>query len=97
MLYVFVILSNARRRIVHFNVTDSPSAAWTGQQIVEAFPWDTAPRYMIRDRDKKYGDEFTRKVSALDIQQVLTLMRHKSSRFGGLSEAVEEGTVTLVL
>jgi hypothetical protein len=42
-----------RRRIVHFNVTESPSAAWTGQQIVEAFPWDTTPRFMIRDRDKK--------------------------------------------
>ena len=71
VLYVFVILSNARRRIIHFNVTDSPSAAWTGQQIVEAFPWHTAPRYMLRDRDKKYGDEFTRRVAGLDIKQVL--------------------------
>ena len=49
VLYVFVILSNARRRIVHFNVTDSPTAIWTGQQVVNAFPWDTAPRYMLRD------------------------------------------------
>jgi transposase InsO family protein len=71
VLYVFVILSNARRRIVHFNVTEAPSAVWTGQQIVEAFPWDTAPRYMIRDRDKKYGVEFSRRVTALDIKQVL--------------------------
>jgi transposase InsO family protein len=71
VLYVFVILSNARRRIVHFNVTDSPSAIWTGQQIVDAFPWDTAPRYMLRDRDKKYGDAFTRRVTGLDIKQVL--------------------------
>jgi putative transposase len=71
VLYVFVILSNARRRIIHFNVTDSPSAIWTGQQIVDAFPWDTAPRYMLRDRDKKYGDAFTRRVTGLDIKQVL--------------------------
>ncbi len=71
VLYVFVVLSNARRCIVHCNVTDSPTAVWTGQQIVEAFPWDTAPRYMIRDRDKKYGYEFTRRVAGLDIKQVL--------------------------
>jgi transposase InsO family protein len=71
VLYVFLILSNERRRIVHFNVTNSPIAAWTGQQIVEAFPWDSAPRYMIRDRDKKYGDEFTRRVASLEMKQVL--------------------------
>ena len=53
VLYVFIIMSNARRWIVHFNVTDSPSAFWTGHQIVQAFPWDTAPRYMLRDRDGK--------------------------------------------
>ncbi len=41
VLYVFLVLDNARRKILHFNVTDSPSAVWTGQQIVEAFPWDT--------------------------------------------------------
>lgn len=75
VLYVFIILSNVRRRIVHFNVTDSPTAFWIGQQVVEAFPWDTAPRYMIRNRDKKYGDEFTQRVIALDIKQVLIAAR----------------------
>jgi transposase InsO family protein len=75
VLYVFVVLSNARRRIIHFNVTESPTAAWTGQQMVEAFPWDSAPRYMIRDRDKKFGDEFNRRVSALDMNQVLIAAR----------------------
>ncbi len=50
VLYVFLVLDNARRKIIHFNVTTNPAAAWTGQQIVEAFPWDTAPKYMIRDR-----------------------------------------------
>lgn len=72
VLYVFLILDNARRRILHFNVTQSPSAAWTGQQIVEAFPRDTAPQYLLRDRDGKYGEDFTRRVAALDIEQVLT-------------------------
>jgi putative transposase len=75
VLYVFVILSNARRRIIHFNVTDSPTAIWTGQQVVNAFPWDTASRYMLRDRDKKYGDEFSRRVAGLDIKQVLIAAR----------------------
>jgi transposase InsO family protein len=71
VLFVFLVLSNERRRIVHFNVTDSPSAVWIGQQIVEAFPWDTAPKYMIRDRDGKYGDEFVRRMKSLGIKQVL--------------------------
>jgi transposase InsO family protein len=75
VLYVFVILSNARRRIVHFNVTDSPSAVWAGQQIVEAFAWDTAPKYLIRDRDGKFGDEFARRVESMDIKQVLIAAR----------------------
>jgi hypothetical protein len=53
---VFVILSHARRRVVHFNVTANPTADWTAQQIVEAFPWDTAPRYLLRDRDSRGKD-----------------------------------------
>jgi putative transposase len=75
VLFVFLILTNERRRIAHFNVTDSPSAFWIGQQIVEAFPWDTTPTYMIRDRDKKYGEEFVRRVESLGIKQVLISTR----------------------
>jgi transposase InsO family protein len=71
VIYVFLVLLNDRREIVHFNVTDSPSAFWTGQQIVEAFPWDTAPKYLIRDRDKKYGQEFLSRVESIGIKQVL--------------------------
>jgi len=71
VVYVFLILDNARRKILHFNVTESPTAIWTGQQIVEAFPWDTAPRFLIRDRDGKYGFEFSPRVEALGIEQVL--------------------------
>jgi len=58
VLYVFVVLLHHRRQVVHFNVTDSPTAAWTAQQIVEAFPDDSAPRYLLRDRDRIYGGDF---------------------------------------
>jgi hypothetical protein len=59
VLYVFVILSHDRRRILHFNVTENPTANWTARQIVEAFPEETAPRYLVRDRDGIYGHDFT--------------------------------------
>jgi transposase InsO family protein len=62
ILYVFVVLSHGRRRIVHFNVTESPSSAWTARQLIEAFPRDYAPRYLVRDRDKTYGLEFQRTI-----------------------------------
>ena len=72
VLYVFLVLEHQRRRIVYFNVTEGPSARWTGQQLVNAFPYDSAPRYLIRDRDKIYGAEFVRRVCAMGIEQVLT-------------------------
>jgi putative transposase len=58
-LYVLVILSHDRRRVVHFNVKTSPTAAWVSQQLREAIPFETAPPYLIRDRDGIYrgGDE----------------------------------------
>jgi hypothetical protein len=58
VLFVFVVLVHARRLIVHFNVTEHPTAQWTAQQLSEAFPWETAPRYLIRDRDCVYGMAF---------------------------------------
>jgi transposase InsO family protein len=72
VLYVFLVLEHERRRIVHFNVTGGPSAQWTGQQLVNAFPYDSAPRYVLRDRDKIYGANFLRRVRAMGIEQVLT-------------------------
>jgi len=75
VLFVFVILAHERRRVIHFNVTDSPSAEWTAQQILEAFPWDTAPRYLLRDRDSIYGHEFTNRVGHMDIKEVKTAPR----------------------
>ena len=74
-LYVFLVLEHERRRIVHFNVTEGPSARWTGQQLVNAFPYDSAPKYLIRDRDKIYGAAFVRRVRAIGIEQVLTAPR----------------------
>ncbi len=56
ILHVFLVLSIERRRILHFAVTKHPTAAWSAQQVVEAFPWDTAPKYLLRDRDRVYGD-----------------------------------------
>jgi putative transposase len=66
VLFVLVVLSHFRRRVVHFNVTEHPTAFWTGQQIVEAFPDGTVPRYLLRDRDKIYGDAFHDRVSGMD-------------------------------
>jgi hypothetical protein len=75
ILYVFLVLEHERRRVVHFNVTAGPSAQWTGQQLVNAFPDDSAPKYVIRDRDKIYGADFVRRVRAMGIEQVLTAPR----------------------
>ena len=58
VLYVFVVLAHDRRRILSINVTSSPSAVWTANQIVQPFPWETAPRYLLRDRDGIYGAVF---------------------------------------
>ena len=72
VLYAFVVLSHDRRRIVHLNVTRHPTAAWTAQQITEAFPGDEAvPRYLHRDRDSIYGDCFRRRIAAMGIEEVV--------------------------
>jgi len=75
VLFVFVVLAHDRRRQIHFNVTEHPTAGWTARQIVQAFPWDTAPRYLIRDRDGIYGKDFRRQLDQMDIHEVLTAPR----------------------
>ena len=75
VLFVFVILAHERRRIVHFNITEHPTAKWTAQQIVEAFPWDTAPRYLLRDRDSIYSAAFQERVGHMGIEEVKTAPR----------------------
>jgi putative transposase len=75
VLFVFVVLAHDRRRVVHINVTDTPTAQWTAKQRVEAFPWDTAPRYLLRDRDGVYGVEFSSRVKGMGICEVKTAPR----------------------
>src|SRR5215831_16036747 len=75
LLFAFVVLRHHRRELVHFNVTDHPTAAWTARQLVEAFPDDTAPTYLLRDRDGVYGDDFARRVKGMGIREVLTAPR----------------------
>src|SRR5215813_12835992 len=70
VLYVFVVLAHDRRRVLHFNVTEHPTAAWTAQQLVEAFPYDTVPRYLVRDRDGIYGYDYTTRADGIGILQV---------------------------
>jgi putative transposase len=72
ILYVFLVLAHERRRILHFAVTQHPTAEWTTQQLREAFPWDTAPRFLLRDRDQIFGHEFAEQLQAMGIEQVLS-------------------------
>jgi transposase InsO family protein len=75
ILYVFLVLAHERRRIVHFAVTQHPTAEWTAQQLREAFPWDTAPRFVLRDRDRIFGEEFMEQAQAMGIEEVLSTPR----------------------
>ncbi len=75
MLYVLLVLEHDRRHIVHFNVTAHPTGAWIARQLLEAFPFDTAPRYLIRDWDGKYGDRYRRRAHSLGIDEVVIAPR----------------------
>ena len=75
VLFVLVVLAHHRRRVLHFNITEHPTAAWTAQQIVDSFPDDTAPSYLLRDRDAIYGDSFRQRMKGMRIQEVLTAAR----------------------
>jgi transposase InsO family protein len=72
VLFVLVMLAHDRRRIVHFTVTEHPTAQWTAQQGVEAFPWDEAPWYLLRDRDRLSSAAFRHRVKHLGIKEVRT-------------------------
>ena len=75
LLYVFIVLSHDRRQIVHFNVTAHPTARWTAQQLVEAFPFESAPRYLLRDRDAIFGEKVQRRINSMGIEEVVTAPR----------------------
>ena len=75
LLFAFIVLRHDRRELVHVNVTDYPTAAWTAHQLVESFPEETAPKYLLRDRDAIYGDLFARRVKGLGISEILIAPR----------------------
>ncbi len=70
VLYVFVVLSHHRRRVLHFNIVDSPSAPWTAQQLREAFAFTSPPKYLLRDRDSIYGLEVQARAFALGLEEL---------------------------
>ena len=75
LLFVFVILGHDRRRPIHYAVTSHPTAEWTARQLLEAFPWDSAPRDLLRDRDRAYQQEFSEAAKRMGIQEVQTAPR----------------------
>ncbi len=75
ILYCFVVLRLDRRCVVHFNVTTNPMARWTAQQLVDAFPFNQAPRFLIRDRDGTYGHVVRERLRGMGIAEVLTAPR----------------------
>src|SRR5271168_925767 len=75
LLFVMLILTHDRRKIVRFDVTQHPTAGWLSRQVTAAFPWDTAPRFLLRDRDASYGSIFRKRVEAMGITEVVTAPR----------------------
>src|SRR4029450_166452 len=71
-VFVFIVLGHGRRQVLHFNVTEHPTAAWTAQQIVEAFADREPARYLLRDRDGIYGNEVRLRINSLGMEEVLT-------------------------
>ncbi|MGH7643946.1 MAG: integrase core domain-containing protein, partial [Gemmatimonadales bacterium] len=72
VLFVLVVLAHHRRRVLHFNATEHPTAAWTAQQLVDTFPDDSAPPYLLHDRDSMYGHACRQRVTGMGIREVLT-------------------------
>jgi putative transposase len=75
VLFVFIVLVHERRRVIHFNITEHPTAEWTAQQIIETFPDDSAPRYLVRDRDGIYGHYFNERIQGMGTEQILIAAR----------------------
>jgi hypothetical protein len=75
LLFGFLILRHHRRELVHVNATDHPTAAWATHQLVEGFPEETAPKYLLRDRDAIYGNVFVRRVKGLGMSEILIAPR----------------------
>jgi len=90
LLFVFVILLMTVADPFHFAVTSHPTAEWTAQQLLRAFPWDTAPRYLLRDRDRNYGKVFRETALGLGIKEVLSAPRSpRAERLHGTTDRVD--------
>lgn len=72
VLFVLVVLSHDRRQILHTNVTETPTAEWTGRQVIEAVGLDEAAKYLVRDQDCKFGEKFSRQVASAGLTEILT-------------------------
>ena len=94
LLYGLVILGHGRRRLIHHAVTAHPTAEWIAQQIVEAFPWDQAPEYLVRDRDAVYGEVVKRRLRGLGIRDRPTAPR--SPKQNALCGAIDRLDTTRV-
>jgi transposase InsO family protein len=75
VLFVYIVLEHQRRRVLHFGVTEHPTAQWIGQQVTEAFSERDAPRYLLHDRDACYGNVFRSRIQSLGINEVITAAR----------------------
>ena len=75
VLFVFIVIQHDRGRLVHFNVTAHPTAEWAARQILEAFPFEAAPKYLLCDRDRIYGEAFCEQVAVMNIKEVLSAPR----------------------
>jgi len=72
---VLVVLSHRRRRLVHFNVTEHPTAEWTARQLIETCGLEESPRYLIRDRDQVFGERFSRQARMLELREAVIAPR----------------------
>src|SRR4249920_1333104 len=67
-LFAFLVLGHGRRQLLWFAVTRNPTAEWLARQITEAFPWDSAPTYIVRDNDRAFGGAYIRRIQAMPIR-----------------------------
>jgi hypothetical protein len=74
-LFAFLVLGHKRRQLLWFAVTRNPTAGWLARQITEAFPWDMAPKYFVRDNDRAFGAAFKARIRAMGIRDRPTSFR----------------------
>jgi hypothetical protein len=77
ILYALIVLGHDRRKVIHFDVGENPTQVWLSRQMTEAFPWDTAPRHLLRDRDASYGPAFRDRVRVIGMKEVVSAPPHR--------------------